>query len=33
MAVTAIDAVITDVVLVAELDWLLGFYPLAGVPA
>ena len=33
MAVTAIDAVITDVMLVAELDGLLGFYPLAGVPA
>ena len=33
MAVTAIDAVITDVVFVAELDGLLSFDPLAGVPA
>ncbi len=33
MTVTAIDAVITDVVLVAELDGLLSFDPLACVPA
>ena len=33
VAITAINAVITDVMLVAELYELLSFYPLAGVPA
>ncbi len=33
VAVTAVDAVIADVMLVTELDWLLALDPLAGVPS
>jgi hypothetical protein len=33
VAVTTVDAVIADVMLVTELDWLLAFDPLAGVPS
>src|SRR5712692_1584971 len=33
MAVTTVDAVIADVMLVTELDWLLALDPLAGVPS
>ena len=32
MAVTTIDAVVADVMFVTELDRLLSFEPLAGVP-
>ena len=32
MTVAAIDAVVADVMLMTELDWLLSFDPLAGVP-
>src|SRR6266404_8166075 len=33
VAVTTVDAVIADVMLVTELDWLLALDPLAGVPS
>ena len=32
MTVAAIDAVVADVMFMAELDWLLSFDPLTGVP-
>jgi hypothetical protein len=32
VAVTTIDAVVTDVMLVAELNWLLSFDPLTRIP-
>ena len=32
MAITAIDAVVADVMLMTELYWLLPFDPLTGVP-
>jgi hypothetical protein len=33
VAIAAINAVVADVVLMTELDWLLAFDPLAGVPS
>jgi hypothetical protein len=33
VTVTAIDAVVADVMFMTELDWLLSFDPLAGIPA
>ena len=33
MTITAIDAVVADVMFMTELNWLLSFDPLAGVPA
>ena len=33
MTITTIDAIVADVMLMAELDWLLGFDPLARVPS
>jgi hypothetical protein len=33
VAIAAIDTVIADMMLVAELDWLLALDPLAGVPS
>lgn len=32
VAITTVDAVVADVVLMTELDWLLALDPLAGVP-
>ena len=32
VTVTAIDAVVADMMFMTELDWLLSFNPLAGVP-
>ena len=32
VTVTAIDAIVADVMFMTELDWLLSFDPLAGVP-
>jgi hypothetical protein len=32
VTVAAINAVVSDVMFMAELDWLLAFDPLAGIP-
>ena len=33
MTIATIDSVVADMMLVTELDWLLGFDPLTGVPS
>jgi len=32
MTVPTVDAIVSDVMFMTELDWLLAFNPLAGIP-